>query len=198
MPSLRRLSPPARHALGFTLALAATAVPLAAQSTVGASATPTAPVRSADPADVSTLDGILAALYASISGPKDAPRDFDRLRTLVGPNARFIPTGVGQNGGATLRNWSVEEYIAVAGPSLMARGFYEREIGRRVTSFGNVWHVMSVYDSKFTPEDAAPFQRGINSIQLFNSGQRWYILSVMWDSERAGNPIPAELVTVRP
>lgn len=181
--------------------LACAASSLAAQTPAPATApAPGAPVavRDADPADVATLDGILAALYASISGPKDAPRDFARLRTLFGPNARMIPTGVGQNGRANLRNWSVEEYIAAAGPSLMARGFFEREIGRRTTSFGNVWHVMSAYDSRFTLEDAAPFQRGINSIQLFHSGERWYILSVMWDSERPGNAIPAEMVTPRP
>jgi hypothetical protein len=198
---MRRLRSLVRHATvpALALVLVGGALPLAAQSASTATAAPAAPtVRPADPADVGTLDGIIAALYASISGPKDAPRDFDRLRTLFGPNARLINTGVGQDGRATLRNWSVEEYIAVAGPSLMARGFFEREIGRSVTSFGNVWHIMSVYDSKFTLEDAAPFQRGINSIQLFNSGQRWYILSVMWDSERAGNPIPAELITVRP
>ncbi len=190
--SLSRLA-----ALG--LLAAAGARPLDAQSPAPATAPPApVPVRAADPADVGSLDGILRALYASISGPKDAPRDFERLRTLFGPNARMIPTGAGQNGKASLRNWSVEEYIAAAGPSLMARGFFEREIGRTTTSFGNVWHVMSVYDSKFTLEDAAPFQRGINSIQLFNSGERWYILSVMWDSERAGNPIPADRITVRP
>ena len=50
--------------------------------------TPSAPA--ARPADVASLDAILDALYASISGPKGAPRDFDRMRSLLGPNARFI------------------------------------------------------------------------------------------------------------
>lgn len=144
------------------------------------------------------MDGILTALYESISGPKDAPRDWERFRTLFGPNARMIPTGVGQNGRANLRNWSLDEYIAAAAPGLMARGFFEREIGRTTTSFGNVHHVMSVYDSKFTLADEKPFQRGINSIQLFHGGERWYILTVMWDSERPGNEIPADRITLRP
>lgn len=162
-----------------------------------AAAAPTAAPRAADPADVGTLDGILGALYASISGPKGAPRDFDRLRTLMGPHARFIPTGLTRDGKPVLRNWSVEEYIAAAGPGLMANGFFEREIGRTTERFGQVVHVMSVYDSRFAPADA-PFQRGINSIQLFSDGSRWYILSVMWDTERPDNPIPAERITRRP
>lgn len=92
---------------------------------------------------------------------------------------------------------SVEEYIAAAGPGLMANGFFEREIGRTTESFGNVWHIMSAYDSRNTLE-RAPFARGVNSIQLFNGGDRWYVISIFWDSERPGNPIPPERITVKP
>ena len=77
----------------------------------------------------------------------------------------------------------------------MRNGFFEREIGRTVESFGQVTHVMSAYESRNALEDAQPFQRGVNSIQLFNAGDRWYILSVMWDSERPDQPIPARLLT---
>ncbi len=96
----------------LTALLLALAAPAAAQTTTPAPAAPA--VRAAAPADVASLDAIVAALYASISGPKGAPRDFDRLRTLFGPNARLIPTGMGQDGKPRLRNWSVEEYIAAA------------------------------------------------------------------------------------
>jgi hypothetical protein len=160
-----------------------------------AAAAPSA--RAADPADVSSLDAIIKALYASISGPKGAPRDFDRLRTLFGPNARMVPTSVDAAGKPRLRSWSVEEYMTAAGPGLMANGFFEREIGRTTESFGNVWHIMSTYDSKYTP-DGEPFARGVNSIQLFNGGDRWYIMSVFWDSERKDNPIPASRINRPP
>jgi len=165
-----------------------------AQSTAAAAPAPAA--RAANPADVTSIDAIVKALYESICGPKAQPRDFDRLRTLFAPGARMIPTGIAADGKARLRNWNVEEYITAAGPGLMANGFFEREIGRTTESFGNVWHIMSVYDSRYTPTDK-PFARGINSIQLFNGGDRWYIVSVFWDSERPGNPIPAERITVK-
>lgn len=160
------------------------------------SAAPTA-VRVADPRDVGSLDAIIAALYASISGPKGAPRDFDRLRTLFTPNARMIPTGVGTDGTPRIRNWNVEEYITAAGPGLIANGFFEREIGRTTTSYGNVWHIMSAYDSRNTLE-SPPFARGVNSIQLFKGPDRWYVVTIFWDSERPGNPIPAELLRRAP
>lgn len=177
------------------LALATAPVGVQAQASATPAPATAAPApRAADPADVASPKAIIDALYASISGPKGAPRDFDRLRTLYAPNARMIWTSVAADGTARLRNWSVEEYIAAAGPGLVAVGFYEREIGRATESFGNVTHVMSAYDSRHTLEDAAPFQRGVNSIQLFNGGTRWYVLSVMWDSERPGNEIPARFL----
>ena len=169
---------------------------LAAQATTAATAPTTAPA--ADPADVGSMDAIICALYASISGPKGQPRDFARLRSLLAPEARFVPTGKAANGAARYRSWSVDEYITAAGPGLMANGFFEAEIGRTSTSFGNVWHVMSAYDSRNTLEDPKPFQRGVNSIQLFNGGDRWYILSVMWDAEREGLTIPPALLAKPP
>lgn len=36
--------------------------------------------------------------------------------------------------------------------------------------------------------------RGINSIQLFNDGNRWWIISVFWSSENPANPIPAKYI----
>jgi hypothetical protein len=159
------------------------------------SATDTA--RSADPADVASIDAIVCALYASISGPKGAPRDFERLRSIMAPEARFVPTGRTATGSARYRSWNVDEYIAAAGPGLIAGGFFESEIGRTTTSFGNVWHIMSAYDSRRALGEA-PFQRGVNSIQLFNSGTRWFVLSVMWDAERPDLPIPAALLQPPP
>jgi hypothetical protein len=32
--------------------------------------------------------------------------------------------------------------------------------------------------------------RGINSMQLFHDGERWWLLSVVWDNEREDQPIP--------
>jgi len=141
------------------------------------------------PADVASIDSIIVALYAAISGPKDAPRDWARLRPLFLPGARLIPTWR-REGVAGYRVWNVEEYITAAGPGLMRNGFYEREIGRKMERYGNVVHMMSAYESRFTPADPKPFSRGINSIQLFHDGTRWWIVTVFWDSERPDNPIP--------
>ena len=35
-------------------------------------------------------------------------------------------------------------------------------------------------------------RRGVNSIQLFHDGARWWIVSVLWDNERDGVAVPAD------
>jgi len=42
-------------------------------------------------------------------------------------------------------------------------------------------------DSKV--DDPKPFTRGINSIQLFYDGARWWIMSICWQQESARDPI---------
>src|SRR5437773_7128137 len=49
--------------------------------------------KEADPADVSTLDGIMKAVYDVISGDRGKARDWDRFRSLFHKDARLIPAG---------------------------------------------------------------------------------------------------------
>lgn len=43
--------------------------------------------------DHESIDSIIKATYAVISGPKGQERDWDRFRALFHPDARLIPTG---------------------------------------------------------------------------------------------------------
>ena len=143
-----------------------------------------------DPKDVSSVDGIIAALYDVISGPAGQVRNWDRMRTLFIPEARLIPTGRRPDGTGARRVLSVEDYVKSSGPSLEKNGFFEIEIGRKMEQFGGVVHVFSTYESKRALSDEKPFMRGINSIQLWNDGKRWWIVNIFWQSETAEFPIP--------
>ena len=149
-------------------------------------------VPSAAPADVASIDAIVAALYDVISGPAGEKRDWDRFRSLFIPGARLIPTGISPEGAGWHRMASPDDYALNAAAMLERDGFFEREIGRRLDRFGNIAHVFSAYDSRRTVEDAEPFARGINSIQLWNDGTRWYVVTIFWQPESDATPIPAE------
>jgi len=141
--------------------------------------------------DVESIEGIVKALYECISGPA-GPRDWDRERTLLAPGARLHPTRAGDDGRGIMDVFDVEGYIASRTPFFAQNDFWEAEVARRVERFGNIAQVWSIYEYRRSP-DGEPFGRGINSIQLFNDGDRWWVVSVLWDNERPGVSIPAPL-----
>ena len=158
----------------------------------------------ANPADVESIEAIIAAAYDSISGSAGKKRDWDRMRSLFISGARLIPTAVdaGRNdvdlatgrvrptGGLAPQLLDVDAYIARVEPFFATTGFYEKEVARRIEQFGQIAHVWSTYESRHDPNDAEPFMRGINSIQLFNDGSRWWILSIYWQHESRQHQVP--------
>ena len=145
-------------------------------------------ILSPKPEDVSSIDAIITALYAVISGPKGQARDWNRMRSLFVPGAHLIPS-VNRPQGRGIVMLTVNDYIATSGPMLTDVGFREKEIARRVEEFGSIAHVFSTYES-FRENETAPFSRGINSIQLLNDGTRWWVVNIFWDGERQGLSIP--------
>ena len=150
--------------------------------------TPAAPV--ANPADVASIDAIIAAVYDVISGPAGKQRDWDRMRSLFIPGAHLIPTGPRQTGGYGSRVLSVDDYIERSSGFFEKEGFYEREAARVTEQFGQIAHAFSTYESRHAPDDAKPFQRGINSIQLMNDGKRWWVVTIFWQGEDEKTPLP--------
>ena len=151
--------------------------------------------RSADAADVETVDGLIAALYDVISGPAGEARDWDRFRGLFIDGARLIPSGPNQQGAFGHQVLSVEDYIERSGPFLEERGFFETEIGRQTHRWGSLLQMFSAYDSRWNADDPEPFARGINSIQAMHDGERWWIVTIYWTAERPDLPIPTEFLS---
>jgi hypothetical protein len=137
----------------------------------------------ARPQDVSTVDGIIQALYQVISGPAEEKRDWDRFRSLFAPGARLIPALARTGEIPVIRVLDVEAYIRRAEPFLEKEGFWESEKERKMDTAGNLVHTFSSYESRHE-QNGRPFQTGVNSIQLFSDGTRWWIVTVMWNSTR--------------
>jgi hypothetical protein len=142
------------------------------------------------PRDVDTLDSILGAFYDVISGPAGRRRDWERDRALYLPGARQVATGV-RDGKPFALAMDHDAYAARADELFRHEGFFEREIHRVVHRFGNIAHVFSTYESR-RDADGPVFARGVNSIDLYFDGVRWWIASAVWDSERPDHPIPPE------
>jgi hypothetical protein len=148
-------------------------------------------VPTARPEDVNSIDSILIAVYDVISGPA-GERDWNRFRSLFIPGARLTSAQKNKDGSFFVED--VEGYAQGAGNYFKTHGFYERSIVNRVERFGNVVQVFSSYESRNAPNEK-PFARGVNSIQLFTDGSRWWVVSILWDEETPANPLPADLAT---
>jgi len=142
--------------------------------------------------DTESVQAIIAALYEGISHEPGELPNWERLRPLFIESARIIPPALEGNPPVVM---DVETFAERVNESVLKagqadRGFHEQEIANRTEAFGNIAHVWSTYESRYTAEDREPFSRGINSFQLLRHSGRWWVVTIFWDVERPGNPIP--------
>jgi hypothetical protein len=143
--------------------------------------------------DVATVDATIATLYEVISGDPGAARDWDRFRNLFKPETRLMPTRKNQQGELTVAALSPEDYVQMF-TTRITTGFFERELHRETESYGTVTHVFSTYETK-EKKDGPVTNRGINSIQLFFDGHRYYVINIFWCAESMGFPLPNKYLT---
>ena len=141
--------------------------------------------------DVTTLDGIMKAYYDVVSGPVGSLPDVARDQRLHHPNAQVTLLDRKADGSATVNVTTLAGYYQRGGTGPRTRAFYEREISRETQRIGALVHVWSTYEYSEAPA-GPPAGRGINSIQMYFDGQRWWILGWVYDDERNGGRVPPE------
>ena len=149
-----------------------------------------------NPNDVDTVDHLVASLYEVISGPA-GQRDWNRFRSLFVPDGRLavvIPESAATKDAPARAGDTAfltpDMYAQRDDPYFKAHGFFERSISNRVEEFGNLVEVWSTYESRNAKDDAQPFSRGINSIQIVHARGRFWIASLLFDDERPGVTLP--------
>jgi hypothetical protein len=141
------------------------------------------------PEDVASVDGMMKAFYDVVNVAPDAARQWDRDRTLYVPSIRFFAI----DGAGKVSVYDHPSFVADTEPLIRA-GFREREIARTTRRYGNMVHVDSAYETR-RGRQGEDLSRGVNSIELYWDGTRWWISSVVWQSESAAFPIPPELLS---
>ena len=142
---------------------------------------------------VKSPDSITKALYEVISGEKNQRRDWDFFLYLFNSNARLLPYELNSKNNFELNFLSPLDYQNTIGKWLESKretGFFEYEMNKTITIFGNIAHVFSSYESFHSKTDDSPYMRGINSFQLLFDKNRWWILNILWMRETVDHPIP--------
>lgn len=142
--------------------------------------------------NLGTVDGIIHTLYDVISGPVGEDRDWNLFRSLFAENARmYIAVPDKENSGATLQSITPEQYAARNNTRLADIGFNEDELYRITNTYGAGTQIFSTYESHFTNKDGEQeITKGINNIQLFFDGDRYYITSIFWDADAKDKEVP--------
>ncbi len=148
-----------------------------------------------DEARLKALDGTVGALYATISGPEGKARDLTALRAMLHPQARHAFVVRDAEGRPQLRQFGLEDFLQFTQP-VWEKGFFEREIARRVEIYAHVAHVFSTYEVRLKAEGPV-VRRGINSFQFMHDGERWRLLSAFWEGETGDEPIPDRYLSGR-
>ena len=147
------------------------------------------------PEDVATIDGIVAAFYEVVSGPVGQPRDWGRDATLyMEPMSVHDRRGRFRRKSRRAHDLQGNSTSTIRTPSSSNRASPSgRSIARRA-EFGNIAHVWSTYE--WTTADGRT-GRGINGIDLFHDGTRWWITHATWDYEREAESGPGGVSAVR-
>ncbi len=145
--------------------------------------------------DANSIDAIVKALYESITFSEGEEPNMERFRHLFTPQASFIritPEGVIKT--------ETEGFISSFKERIKSgqlTSFSESEISRRTNVYAHIAQVFSVYEKIMNPHEQSHPARGINSLQLFHDGERWWISSITWEDEQSDNPIPDEYLQKR-
>ncbi len=132
-------------------------------------------------ADVYAIREVVRLLYASISGPADQAPDWDLNASLFAPVGRSLVVHTRADGSRHLELLTCDEFRRSRDAYLSTHAFYEIETHSDVIVEGNIAHVMSYYASRHNLDDA-PFEHGVNSIELVRLDGMWRVVFIMWEA----------------
>lgn len=136
--------------------------------------------------DVTSIDAIIAAMYDVISGPA-GPRDWNRFHNLYHPNAYMMAIFATSDSTFSSKSFTPKEYVERSSEMMKKFAFKEIELKRRTEQYGNLVNVFSAYE--FTTPTVV--KSGINSLQLYFDGTRWWIMTVIWQESSPSLPLPS-------
>jgi len=124
---------------------------------------------------------IAQALYAAISGPAGAPRNWAMHDSLFAPGACSWVLHRKADGTFEPEVLTNAQYRATRQPYFDANDFYEVEVAHHAEVRGNAAVAFSDYESRRTPDGPA-FDRGTNTIMMIRIGGAWRITSISWEA----------------
>ena len=155
---------------------------------------PSRPAWSAPPQKApQTAQGVVAELYNLVTFDAGTTPDWERVRSLFAKEAVVVL----RTGREKLTIFTVDGFVGdfvrfIEQSGVQKTGFTERILKIKSTEYGDIAHVLVLFDSHIKGAKDPPRQ-GIDSFQLIREAGRWKIISITNDRPSPGNPIPMTL-----
>lgn len=138
-------------------------------------------------AAASTPEAAVSALWQALSNDPGARADLPTLQRLFHDDA-VVFGGRYKAAEPSLRRFSRAEFLKLY-ETASPEGFYECEVLRQIQTYDRFAVAYSVVESRSDPGEASPDFVGVNSIQLYQVGSDWQILSLYYHVARDGLPV---------
>ena len=140
-----------------------------------------------------TADGVVAELYKLVTFEAGASPDWDKVKSLFLKQAVVVLRTARDKTTVFSVDGFVEDFVRFAErPAVKEKGFSERIVRTSSTIYGDIAHVLVLYEAHITGSPRPP-QQGVDSFQLVHKDGRWWIVSITNEIVTADRPVPPEL-----
>lgn len=140
-----------------------------------------------------TADGVVSELYRLVCFKAGESADWDKVKSLFLKQAVVVLRTARDKTTVFTVDSFVEDFVRFAErPDVKAKGFTERIVRSKSLVFGDMAHVLVLYEAQITGSQRPP-QQGVDSFQLIKKDGRWWIVSVTNEIVTPSRPIPPEL-----
>ncbi len=140
-----------------------------------------------------TAEAVVEELYRLVTFEAGTTPDWDRVRSLFAEEAVVVlRTGREEMTIFTLEGFVNDFVQFIENRDVEKTGFTERILKMKSTVYGDIAHVLVLFDSHIPGTETDP-RPGLDSFQLIRQAGEWRILSITNDRPSPDNPIPDSL-----
>lgn len=141
--------------------------------------------------DIQAIETVIARQFGSLNWTPETTGDWSAFAADFHPDARLYPAA------RPARSQSVDTFVArmkgLAGNEL--RSFRETVLGSDIRVFG---HVATAAVACEMIENDVEVSRSVEMLLLIKTEGVWHIVSQAWDKAVDAQPIPSDLMTIKP
>jgi hypothetical protein len=138
-------------------------------------------------------DGLVRHIYDLVTFEAGTTPDWDKVRSMFIEDAVIVLRTSRDSTTVFSVDGFVDDFVAFIERADAERtGFTENVIRTESMEFGDMAHVLVLYEASI-PGSERPPQQGVDSFQLIKRADRWWIVSITNEIPTTDRPIPAAL-----